>query len=141
LSGENVSENCLLYLTDPGTAPEEIKFQEKRYEPNIMNWLAIPSRSVSDVYTHCGKQAARQDTHLQQFIDKRLLPFIEKHHADGYFLFRPDLAATHHSNGIQQRLTEKKCSVCHAKGKFPERASSTSYRNCLRITRAESARE
>jgi hypothetical protein len=65
-----------------------------------MIWLAISSRGVSDVYIPRGKQAVRQDTYLQQYIDRRLLPFIEKHHADGNFRFWSELAAAHYSHGV-----------------------------------------
>ena len=84
LSGDNVAGNMFFYTTNPTTAPEDIKFQKKKkFESKIMIWMAISSRGVSDVYVHQGKQAVRQGTYLEQCIDKRLIPFIEKYHADG----------------------------------------------------------
>jgi hypothetical protein len=108
LSDDNVGENRFFYSTNPATTPEETKFRKKKmFESKIMIWLAISARGVSDVYIHREKQPVRQDIYLPQCIDKRLLPCIEKHHANGNFLVWLDLAAAHYSHGVQQRLTEK----------------------------------
>ena len=108
LSGKNVSGNRLFYSTDPATTPADIKFQKrKKFEPKIMIWMAMSSKGVSNVYVHKSKQAIRQNTYLQECINKRLLPFIEKYHPNGNFLFWPDLASSHYSKSVQDRLNEK----------------------------------
>ena len=66
--------------------------------------MIIPSNDVSDVYVHKSKQAIRQDTYLNQCINKRLLPFIDKYHQNANYLFWPDLAS---SKSVQERLNEK----------------------------------
>ena len=43
----------------------------------------------------------------QEYIDKKLLPFIAKYHSNGNPLFSPDLPKAHHSNIVQECLTEK----------------------------------
>jgi hypothetical protein len=65
------------------------------------------SKGVSDTYVHKSKQAIRQETYLTECINKRLLPFIDKYHQDGNYLFWPDLASAHYSNVVQERLNEK----------------------------------
>jgi len=72
-----------------------------------MIWIALSSKDVSDVYVHKSKQVVRQATYLDECINKRLLPFIEKYHHDGNYIFWPDLASAHYSTAVQQRLEEK----------------------------------
>ncbi|CAF2036103.1 unnamed protein product [Rotaria magnacalcarata] len=108
LTGDNVIGNRFFYSTDLTTAPVDIKFRKKKkFESKIMIWMAISSKGVSDVYVHKSKQAIRQDTYLNQCINKRLLPFIEKYHQDNNYLFWPDLASAHYSKSVQERLNEK----------------------------------
>ena len=47
-----------------------------------MIWMA-----VSDVYVHDSKQGIRQGTYLNECINKRLVPFIDKYHSNGNYLF------------------------------------------------------
>ncbi|CAF4685028.1 unnamed protein product, partial [Rotaria socialis] len=104
----NVIGNRFFYSTDLTMAPVDIKFRKKKkFESKVMVWMVISSKGVSDVYVHKSKQAIRQDTYLNQFINKRLLPFIEKYHQDGNYLFWPDLASAHYSKSVQERLNEK----------------------------------
>lgn len=108
LTGDSVIGNRLFYSTDPARAPADIKFRKKKkFEPKIMVWMAMSSKGVSDVYIHKSKQAIRQDTYLNECINKRLLPFIEQYHFNGNYLFWPDLASAHYSKSVQERLNEK----------------------------------
>lgn len=108
LCGDNVSGNRFFYSTDPTTTPPNIKFQKKKkFEPKVMIWMAISAKGFSDVYVHKSKQAVSTNIYLNECINKRLLPFIEKHHPNGNFLFWPDLASAHYSNAVQKCLKEK----------------------------------
>ena len=107
LSGNNVLGNRYFYSTDPSTAPPDVKFQKRaKFEEKILIWVAISSKGTSSAYVHKSKQGVRQETYLTECINNRLLPFIEKHHSDGKYLFWPDLATSHYSNVVQQRLKD-----------------------------------
>ena len=67
----------------------------------------MSSKGVSDMYVHKSKQAIRQGTYLNQSINKRLLPFIDKYHQNVNYLFWPDLASAYYSKSVQERLNEK----------------------------------
>ena len=108
LSGNNVLGNRYFYSTDPSAAPPNIRFQQKtKFESKVMVWMAISAKGVSNVYVHRGKQAVDQKIYLKECINRRLLPFADKYHSNGNFLFWPDLARSHYSNIVQQRLNEK----------------------------------
>ena len=108
LTGDNVIGNRYFYSTDPTAATAAIKFRKKKkFEPKIMVWMAMLSKGVSDVYVHKSKQAIHQDTDPNQCINKRLLPFIDKYHQNGNYLFWPDLASAHYSKSVQEGLNEK----------------------------------
>ena len=40
-------------------------------------------------------------------IIKRLIPFINKHHSDGNYVFWPDLASSHYARSVTNYLDEK----------------------------------
>ena len=108
LSGNNVLGNRYFYSTDPSAAPPNIRFQQKtKFESKVMVWMAISAKGVSNVYVHRGKQAVDQKIYLKECINRRLLPFVDKYHSNGNFLFWPDLARSHYSKIVQQRLNEK----------------------------------
>ena len=87
-TGDNAIDNRVFYSTDPTTARIDVKFRKKKkFEPKIMVWMVMSSNDVSDVYVHKSKQAIRQDTYLNQCLNKRLLPFIDKYHQNGNYLF------------------------------------------------------
>ena len=103
-TGHNMSGNRLFYSTDPSTAPTEIKFRKKKkFEAK----MGISSKGVSDVYVHKSKQGIRQGIFLNECINKRLLPFIDKYHSNRNDLFWADLASAHYSKTVQERLNEK----------------------------------
>ena len=88
LTGKNVLKNGYSYATNPGTAPPKVKFRCKtKFEPKMMIWMGISSKSTSDIYVHKSKQAVNQEIYLKECIDKRLLPFIAKHQSNGNGLF------------------------------------------------------
>ena len=108
LTGDNVIGNRFFYSIDPTATSADIKFRKKKeFEPKIIVWMAMSSRGVSDMYVHKRKQAICQDTYLNQCINKRFLPFIDKYHQNGNYLFWPDLASAHYSKSVQERLNEK----------------------------------
>ena len=107
LAGNNVNGNQQFYSTDPTAAPEYIRFQKKKFETKIVVWMAMSSKSVSNVYIHKSKQAIRQETYSNECINARLLPFIENYHRNSNYLFWPDLASAHYSMSVRERLIEK----------------------------------
>ena len=108
LSGNNILGNRYFYSTDPSAAPPNIRFQQKtKFESKVMVWMAISAKGVSNVYVHRGKQAVDQKIYLKECINRRLLPFVDKYHSNGNILFWPDLARSHYSKIVQQRLNEK----------------------------------
>ena len=108
LVGNNVVGNRYFYSTDPATAPSIVKFQCKtKFEPIVIIWRGMSSKGTSDIYVHKSKQTVNQETYLKECINKRLLPFIDKYHSNGNYLFWPHLVKAHYLNIVQERLTEE----------------------------------
>lgn len=107
LFGNNVLGNLCFYSTDSSAVPPKIRFQQKaKFESKVMVWVAISSKRLSYVHVHRSKQAVEQKTYLKECINRRLLPFVDKYHSDGNFLFWSDLASSNYSEIVQQRLNE-----------------------------------
>ncbi|CAF1545563.1 unnamed protein product [Adineta ricciae] len=108
LTGDNVNCNRSFYSAYPAATPPGIKFRkQKKFEQNVVIWMAISSKDVYNVYVHKSKQGMNQDVYLNECINKRLLPFVEKHTSNGNYLFWPDLASAHYSKSVQACLSEK----------------------------------
>ena len=111
LSGDNVQYNQRFYTTDPSTTPSDIKYKKKKFSPKLLIWMAMSSKGVSNVYVHKSKQAITTDIYLNECIDKRLLPFIEKHYKRNNYIFWPDKASAHYAGVVIERLRTKNINV------------------------------
>ena len=50
--------------------------------------------------------AVNTDIYINECLQSKLLPFIHKHHGDFNYLFWPDLAGAHYSNGTVEWMEE-----------------------------------
>ena len=111
-SGDNVQCNQRFYITDPSTTPSDIKYKKKKkFAPKLLIWMAMSSKGVSNVYVHKSKQAITTDIYLNECINKKLLPFIEKHYKRNNYIFWPDKASAHYADVVIKRLRTKNINV------------------------------
>ena len=68
----------------------------------------LSDKGVSQAYFVPSGLAINQNIYLEQCIKKRLVPFIEKHHSDGKYLFWPDLASAHYAKTVISYFNEKR---------------------------------
>ena len=60
--------------------------------------IAISERGMSKTLFRSSKSTdICSNVYIQECMEKRLLPFIEKYHNDYNYLFWPDLASAHRS--------------------------------------------
>ena len=111
LSGDNVQCNQRFYTTDPSTTPSDIKYKKKKFAPKFLIWMAMSSKGVSNVYVHKSKQAITTDIYLDECINKRLLPFIEKHYKRNNYIFWTDKGSAHYTDVVIERLRTKNINV------------------------------
>ena len=112
LSGDNVQCNERFYTTDPSTTPSDIKYKKKKkFAPKLLIWMAMSSKGASNVYVHKSKQAITTDIYFNECINKRLLPFIEKHYKRNDYIFWPDKASAHYASVVIERLRTKNINV------------------------------
>ena len=52
--------------------------------------------------------AVNQEIYLNKPIKKRLIPFIDKYHSDGAYVFWSDLTSSHYANTVIKYLNKKK---------------------------------
>ena len=74
LAGNDIFLNLCFYSTDSAAVRPKVNFQcETKFEPKMMIWIAISSKSISDIYVHKSKPAVNQEAYLKECIDKRQL--------------------------------------------------------------------
>ena len=112
LSGDNVQCDQRFHTTDPSTTPSDIRYKKKKkFAPKLLIWMAMSSKGVSNVYVQKSKQAITTDIYLNECINKRLLPFIEKHYKGNNYIFWPDKARAHYADVVIERLRPKNINV------------------------------
>ena len=98
LSGDNVQCN---QRTDPSTTPSHIKYKKKKkFAEKLLILMGISSKGVSNVYVHKSKQAITTDIYLNEYINKRLLPFIEKYYQRKNYIFWTDKGSAHYAGVV-----------------------------------------
>ena len=110
LSGDNVQCNQRFYTTDPSITPSDIKYKKKKkkFAAKPLIWMGMSSKGVSNVYV---QQAITTDIYLNECINKRLLPFIEKHYQRNNYIFCPDKGSAHYAGVVIERLRTKNINV------------------------------
>ena len=80
-------------------SPENIRFAAKeKFQKKILVWIAISERGISvPLFRPSTSVAISSDVYINEFLEQRLIPFIEKHHNDLNYIFWPDLASAHRS--------------------------------------------
>lgn len=97
------------YFVKKGETPQDEKrFHRKaKFTQKMMVWLAISQKGPSEPFYMQSKGAMNSAVYITECIEKRLVPYIQKHYPnnEGY-IFWPDLATAHYSHQTQARLTE-----------------------------------
>ena len=105
LSNANLSGNDIFYSNNRNITANDVKYYDKaKYEPKLLVWVAISPAGISDFYIVPSKMAINQEIYLEECLKKRLLPFINKHHRGGKYVFWPDMASSHYANTVQNWL-------------------------------------
>ena len=99
------------------TSDDVIYKGKAKFEPKVMLWIAISENGLSKPYFRSSKLAVDQIIYQNECIKKRLLPFINKYHDDGEYIFWSDKASSHYAKLTISLLK-------HHKVKFVEK-----YRN------------
>jgi hypothetical protein len=99
-SGSHMPGNAGYYSNDKSKCPENVRFAGKEKFPNkILVWIAISERGMSTPFFRPQKSVAiKSPIYIAECLEKRLLPFIHKHHPDFNYMFWPDLASAHYSS-------------------------------------------
>jgi hypothetical protein len=108
LKHSTMNGNNNFYSSDVKETPANVKYRKvAKYEPKLLVWLCISDKGISKPFFVPSGLAVNQKVYLEQCIIKRLVPFIETHHADGQYLFWPDLATSHWANSVIDYFEEK----------------------------------
>lgn len=108
LSNSNLLGNDTFYSSDVPITPADVKFKTKsKYESKILVWLAISPKGMSRAYIASSGLAINTNIYVNKCLRLRLLPFINQHYKDGQYIFWPDKASCHYSEGTINFLREK----------------------------------
>lgn len=103
-----INGNNNFYSSDVSQTIARVRFQpQAKFEEKMLVWTCLSDRGVSKPYFVPSGLAVNQNVYLEECIKKRLVPFIEKHHSDGQYLFWPDLATSHYAKTVVNYFEEK----------------------------------
>lgn len=102
-SHHDIPKNTGIYTDNIEECPDEVRFKPvEKFPKKVLVWVAMSSRGLSDSFiTKSKAEAVNQTIYLEKCLKDRLLPFINKHHGDGKYLFWPDLASAHYAKVVQ----------------------------------------
>lgn len=108
LAHSTINGNGNFYSSDVSATPSNVKYRPTaKFEKKILVWLCFSEQGVSRAFFVPSGLAIDQNIYLEQCIKKRLVPFIEKYHPDGQYLFWPDLASAHYAKKVISYFGEK----------------------------------
>ena len=95
--GDNMPGSARYCTNDKAKCSDDVRFIEKdKYPKKILMLIAISNQNMSKPYFHlCKSVALNTDIYINDCLQPKLLPFIQKHHGDFNYLFCPDLAGAH----------------------------------------------
>lgn len=83
---QNTPGNNTYYATASGDAPDNVRFSTARkFEQRLLMWIAISPCGLSKPYFVPATSAVNSELYANECIRKKLLPFINSHHADGHY--------------------------------------------------------
>ena len=74
----------------------------------MLVWAAISSKGISKIFIVPSGQAINQDIYKEEWLKRRLIPFIKKYHREDEFIFWPDLASSHYAETVWDFKIESK---------------------------------
>lgn len=107
-TNDNLPANARYYTMDKDTCPDNVRFKgQDKYPVKVLVWIAISERGMAKSFVRLHKSAAiNRKLYIDECLEKRLLPFIHKHHSDLNYLFWPDLASAHYSRDSTAWMNE-----------------------------------
>lgn len=71
---------------------------KKKFESKVLVWIAGSEKGVSKPYVAVtDKCSITAKSYIANCLKPKLLPFLQKHHADGKYVFWPDKASSHYA--------------------------------------------
>ncbi|KAL4490736.1 hypothetical protein ABPG72_021790 [Tetrahymena utriculariae] len=108
LSHSTINGNDSFYSSNISNTPSSVKYRTAtKFESKILVWICFSNEGLSQPYFIESGLAINQQIYLKECIQKRLLPFLQKYHSDGNYVFWPDLASSHYANSVTKFLNEK----------------------------------
>lgn len=99
LKSDYIPGNDHYYTKDKAATPTEVRYKATRkYPVQLMVWLCISPRGVSQPFFMERPNSMDGNTYREECIKKRLVPFIQKWHSMDSIMFWPDLASAHYAN-------------------------------------------
>ena len=94
----HIPGNGRFYTKNKEQTPSEVRYYEKKkIEPILLVWLAISEDGHSEPFFAPSKGNINGNIYQQECIKCCLIPFLQQHHADGDYIFWPDLASSHYA--------------------------------------------
>ena len=99
--------NVGYYTTNKENTPPAVRYRFKtKFPKKLLVWIAISDKGHSEPFFVPSRGNVNGEMYRRECIEGRLVPFLQKHHSDGDYIFWPDLASAHYANATQELLHE-----------------------------------
>ena len=107
---KNIPGQKYFNFVNKSEVPNDVRYKPKeKFPKKFLVWQAMDEcGNVSEPYIKIGTMKAEE--YKRECLQKRLLPFILKHHSIDEILFWPDLATIHYEKNVQTWLKDNNIS-------------------------------
>lgn len=107
LDGSDTANNRHYYCKSGQVVDTEVYFKrKKKFVSKVLVWVAISPRGHSAAYICPSGNSVNAQIYEKYCIRSRLRRFINDKHADGQFIFWPDMATAHYAGSVIQAYNE-----------------------------------
>lgn len=105
LKGDQMPSNSGYYTANKENTPPSVKYRSQdKYPTKVLVWVALSEEGVSDLFFAPSRGAMNGEMYREECLERRLIPFLQEHHADGDYVFWPDLASCHYARATLDLL-------------------------------------
>ena len=105
ISHSSVNGNGGFYTSNISETPVDVKFaRKKKFEGKVLVWIALCPAGLSQPLIRKSGYAINASRYLDEWIRRRLIPYIRQNYPDDNYVFWPDQASAHYAKVVIDHL-------------------------------------
>jgi len=109
LSHSAINGNDNFYPSDVSQTPASVKYRPTvKFEKKLLVYICMSDKGIITLVFRKSGYAVNKEIYLNEFIKKKVVSYIGKHHSCGDNVFWPDLASSHSGKPVVDYMKARK---------------------------------